>query len=229
MAKDTYYFSHDYNARTDKKIKKLIAKYGFLGYGIFWAIIEDLYNNANALPTDYDSIAFDLRSDLETITSIINDFELFVIEGAIFFSTSVQRRLDERNDKSVKAKESAFARWNKSERNANALPSLCDGNAIKEIKGKEKKKKNVLLEKEPKINIRQEDFYNSLIPYVPDYTPKLLRSFYDYWSEPNKSQTKMRWELQKTFELTRRLNTFKKNDNNLNKPNTSPSQSGMVY
>ena len=64
---------------------------------------------------------------------------------------------------------------------------------------------------------------------MPDYTPKLLRSFYDYWSEPNKSQTKMRWELQKTFELTRRLNTFKKNDNNLNKPNTSPSQSGMVY
>ena len=39
--KNTFYFSHDYNARNDIKIKKLIAKHGYLGYGIFWAIIED--------------------------------------------------------------------------------------------------------------------------------------------------------------------------------------------
>ena len=44
MAKETFYFSHDYNARNDIKIKKLILKHGFCGYGIFWAIIEDLYN-----------------------------------------------------------------------------------------------------------------------------------------------------------------------------------------
>ena len=77
--KETFYFSHDYNARNDIKIKKLIAKHNYLGYGLFWAIIEDLYNNANALPLDYDCIAFDLRADVETVKSIINDFDF--LEG----------------------------------------------------------------------------------------------------------------------------------------------------
>ena len=43
--KDTFYFPHDYNSRTDEKIKLLIRKHGIEGYGIFWAIVEDLYNN----------------------------------------------------------------------------------------------------------------------------------------------------------------------------------------
>jgi len=45
MPKDTYYFSHDYNCRNDEKIKRLLRKHGMCGYGIFWSIVEDLYNN----------------------------------------------------------------------------------------------------------------------------------------------------------------------------------------
>ena len=78
MSKDTFYFSHDYNARSDDKIKNLIRKHGVAGYGIFWCIIEDLYNNANALRLDYEGIAYDLRADCETIKSIINNFDLFL-------------------------------------------------------------------------------------------------------------------------------------------------------
>jgi uncharacterized protein YdaU (DUF1376 family) len=134
--KDTYYFSHDYNARNDSKIKKLLSKHGFTGYGLFWAIIEDLYNNANALPTDYDSIAFDLRTDKKTIQDIITGFDLFVIDGDIFGSHSIEKRLEERNEKSAMARKSALKRWNK---DANALPTQSDSNAIKESKRKEKK------------------------------------------------------------------------------------------
>ena len=139
MAKDTYYFSHDYNARNDSKIKRLLSNHGYLGYGLFWAIVEDLYNNANALPTDYESIAFDLRTTTELVISIINDFDLFCIETSEFGSASIERRLNERNEKSVKARESAFKRWNKVKENANALPTQSDSNAIKESKGKETK------------------------------------------------------------------------------------------
>jgi Domain of unknown function (DUF4373) len=145
MAKDTYYFSHDYNTRNDSKIKKLLSRHGFLGYGLFWAIIEDLYNNANALPTDYDSIAFDLRTDKETIKSIVNDFELFVFDGDKFGSLSVQRRLDERNQKSIKARESALNRWKPKERDANAFQSQSKGNARKEKKVKQIKEKFIVL------------------------------------------------------------------------------------
>jgi uncharacterized protein YdaU (DUF1376 family) len=145
--KDTYYFSHDYNTRTDAKIKRLLSKHGMLGYGVFWSIIEDLYNNANALPTDYESIAFDLRTNEMIVKSIVNDFDLFIIDGELFGSISVQRRLDERNEKSTKARESANKRWNKTEKDANALQTQCEPNAIKESKLKEiKEKKETIFE-----------------------------------------------------------------------------------
>lgn len=135
MSKDTFYFSHDYNARSDEKIKNLIKKQGMLGYGIFWAIVEDLYNNANALRTDYEGIAYDLRTEKEIIKSVINDFGLFSIKNGFFGSASISRRIDARNEKSAKARESAFRRWGKNanapKKNANA-PKI---DAIKERKG----------------------------------------------------------------------------------------------
>ncbi len=150
MSKEnTFYFSHDYNTRSDMKIQRLITKKGYLGYGLFWALIENLYNNANALPLEYDVIAFDLRTDEDTIKCLINDFDLFIIKDGYFGSNSVQRRLDERNLKSEKARESALNRWKKPKEDASALPTQSDSNAIKESKGKEKKE-NFLLKKETK-------------------------------------------------------------------------------
>ena len=136
---ETFYFSHDYNSRTDEKIKRLIRKHGMLGYGLFWAIVEDLYNNANVLRTDYDGIAYELHIDTETIRSIINDFNLFEIKDNEFGSLSVQSRLDKRVEKSDKARKSANKRWSN---NANAMRTQCDSNAIKERKGKENKGKD---------------------------------------------------------------------------------------
>jgi len=141
--KDTFYFSHDYNTRTDEKIKLLVRKHGMAGYGIYWAIVEDLYNNANALRTDCDGIAYELRTQSEIIKSILNDFELFVFDGDFFGSLSVQRRLDDRKLKSKKASDSAQKRWG----NANAMRTQCDGNAKKERKGKEIKESKVNKEK----------------------------------------------------------------------------------
>jgi len=139
MSKDTFYLSHDYNARNDIKIKKLITKHGYLGYGLFWAIIEELYNNANALPTDYECIAFDLRTTSDIIESIVKDFDLFVIDKESFGSISVERRLEEWNKKSIKARKSALKRWGKEKKDANALQTQSDSNAIKESKVKENK------------------------------------------------------------------------------------------
>ena len=135
--KETFYFSHDYNARNDIKVKKLLSKHGLLGYGIFWALIEELYNNDNALPTDYDTIAFDLRTDNKVLVSIINDFDLFIINDETFGSLSVQERLDKRNLLSMKARSSANKRW----KNANALQSTYEPITIKESKVKSSKVK----------------------------------------------------------------------------------------
>lgn len=138
--KETYYFSHDYNVRTDEKIKGLIRKHGMEGYGVYWSIIEDLYNNANALRTDYEGIAYDLRVHINIVESVIKDFELFQINEDYFGSISISKRLDKRLEKSEKARESAKKRW---EKDANAMRPHSDSNAIKERKGKERKEYNI--------------------------------------------------------------------------------------
>lgn len=45
MAKESFYFQHDYNARNDDKVLELRARYGAEGYGIFWMIIETMAEN----------------------------------------------------------------------------------------------------------------------------------------------------------------------------------------
>ncbi len=87
------------------------------------------------MPLDYDCIACDLRASSDMIQSIINDFDLFQVEGGTFGSLSVQRRLDKRNEKSLKARQSAMKRWGD---DAKALHGKCEGNAIKERKVKER-------------------------------------------------------------------------------------------
>jgi uncharacterized protein YdaU (DUF1376 family) len=148
---DTFYFSHDYNTRSDEKIKKLIYEHGFEGYGLYWAIIEELYQNANAMRFECERIAYELRTDKERIASIINDFDLFVVDGEFFHSTSIEKRLKMRIEKSRKASESAKARWS----NANAKRTHSERNAIKESKGKENKG-NVF--KEPTVKEIQSEF-----------------------------------------------------------------------
>lgn len=163
------YFSHEYTTRSDQKIKKLIQVHGMLGYGVWWAIIEDLYINANALRSDCECIAHDLHVNSEIVQSIINDFGLFEKDGDTFYSLSVKDRLLLRNSKSLKASESASYRW----RNANALRSESDANANKEKKRKVNKikvnnKELVLLGNEFNL-LFSENFINSTWQKWKDY------------------------------------------------------------
>lgn len=61
---------------------------------------------------------------------------------------------------------------------------------------------------------RKEDFKLSLEPYLQKYSRDMLNDFYAYWTEPNQSKTKMRFELEKTWGLGNRLATWARRDNN---------------
>ena len=198
--KETFYFPHDYNAMQDEKIKMLIRKHGMEGYGIFWAIVEMLYNNANALRTDYEGIAFDVRTNCEKIESIVNDFDLFIVDGDTFGSMSIERRLNERKEKSRKAKESASYRWN----NANALRTECDGNAIKEKKVKEKKEKKEIKEEDiiisDEIKIKNEAFekFNNWLDTETTFIRKIKKQITE----------EQFMKLKKTYNSTQIMNTI---------------------
>ena len=54
------------------------------------------------------------------------------------------------------------------------------------------------------------------------YLPTMLEDFISYWTEKNKSKTKMRFELQKTWDTKRRLANWNNNNKKFsNKTETS--------
>lgn len=82
------------------------------------------------------------------------------------------------------------------------------------LKDKEKTNVNVSKKESEKVaaeaatSARKEKFYASLVPFVDKYGKDMIRDFFDYWSEMNRSKSKMRFEQQSTWELALRLKTW---------------------
>ena len=72
--------------------------------------------------------------------------------------------------------------------------------------------------KKNNIDDRKLKFASTLKPFLDFYGKDLINQFYAYWTEPNKSNTKMKWELEKTWDIKRRLDRWSQNDKNF-KPN----------
>lgn len=71
------------------------------------------------------------------------------------------------------------------------------------------------------IEERKENFANSLKPYLSIYGPDMLNDFYGYWTEHGEKDKKFRAEKQTSFNIERRLETWKRNDVKFNyKPKT---------
>ena len=66
-------------------------------------------------------------------------------------------------------------------------------------------------EKVTDINMRKHKFASSLQPYLEKYGKDLLNEFYLYWTETTLNNKKLKFELEKTFSLDRRLSNWSKN------------------
>ncbi|MCD7923657.1 MAG: DUF4373 domain-containing protein [Bacteroides sp.] len=73
---------------------------------------------------------------------------------------------------------------------------------------------------------RRDVFYQSLIPYVERYGKDMIRAFFDYWSELNKSETKMKFETNQTWEVAKRLATWNNREKFNGKSSNSISTTG---
>lgn len=71
---------------------------------------------------------------------------------------------------------------------------------------------------------RKQKFADTLKPFIEKYGREMLLEFYNYWTEPNQKMTKLKFELQKTWGLERRLATWKKNESKFN--NDGKSKAG---
>ena len=71
-------------------------RHGMQGVGIYWCIVEMLYEESGYLPLEYERITFELRDEKNVIRSVIEEFDLFKIEGEMFYSEAVLERLKKR-------------------------------------------------------------------------------------------------------------------------------------
>ncbi|MCM1168818.1 MAG: DUF4373 domain-containing protein [Bacteroides sp.] len=116
--KDTFYFKHDCNARTDPKLQEVLIDLGAEGLGIYWCIIEQLYEQGGRLPLrSCKCIAFALHVQCNAVEQLIGNYGLFQNNGEFFWSDSVLKRMNERDKSSEKRKSAALARWGKKTEN----------------------------------------------------------------------------------------------------------------
>ena len=65
---------------------------------------------------------------------------------------------------------------------------------------------------------RKDIFIEQVAPYTETYGASMVGDFIAYWTEPNRSQTKMRYELERTWDVERRLSTWEKKEVQFGKP-----------
>ena len=75
-------------------------------------------------------------------------------------------------------------------------------------KGEQPKTAITVAEKQVNMEQRKKDFGLTLQPYVEQYGRQMLSDFFRYWTEPNKSGTKMKFELERTWSVSGRLATW---------------------
>ena len=114
-----FYFSHDANARNDEAILKLRVKYGWEGYGVYWAIIEKLREATNyKLEFNIKNISFDLHYSEEKLQELFNDcfeWKLLRQKKESFLSERLLRDMERMNERveilSKSGKIGAEKRW----------------------------------------------------------------------------------------------------------------------
>lgn len=85
------------------------------------------------------------------------------------------------------------------------------------VKGKVKDIKN-------NIEERKLSFSSTLKPFLEKYGKETLNDFYKYWTEPNKSGTKFKMEMEKTWSLELRLGTWASNEGKFGKKEENKQQ-----
>jgi hypothetical protein len=98
---------------------------------------------------------------------------------------------------------------------------------LESVKTKKQKKteEEIAIDKakvEQIINEKKLKFYNDCKPFLAKYPKEMLRKFYNYWTEMNKAGSRLRFELQQTFEIGKRLATWANKDKEFIKASTEP-------
>jgi hypothetical protein len=112
MAKESFWFKHDLNARNDPKMMRLLKIHKCEGIGVYWCLIEMMYEQGGYLKINEKDVYTDsLKTKEKLIDFLISESGLFKKDDTKFWSESLLIRMGKRNDIKEKARNSAKVRW----------------------------------------------------------------------------------------------------------------------
>lgn len=194
----------------ERKRKAEISEIRRKAVGCRWSKRANFVNTKNDFvntKTGFVNTKSDFVDTKDQKTDFVNTKQDFVDTKKSFVNTKTKQKSS-----------SSRARTSNNKNSNNNILSI--NNIDSKVEKKDRERKDEKSASKPSrtpaelLEARKEDFYNSLVPYVTKYGKEMIRSFFDYWSESNRSKTKMRFELERTWETSRRLVTWASRDKN---------------
>lgn len=164
----------------------------------------------------YDDACLDFGHD--NIKSL-HDARIIGDDEGYIFIKFLDRQLDEceqtSKKNSLKGLKSAQVRAARRNNGSTVVQPQLTGvqpNSTEEKRREEKREERGDKSPSRTIEERKQEFYNTLIPETFNYSKKMMRAFYEYWTEHSPKGKKMRFEKQPVFDVKKRLVTWAKRE-----------------
>lgn len=119
MPLENLYFRHEQNARNNPKLLKLKMKLGMEGIGIYWCLIEVLYElNGYLKEEDLETFCFNEHVDFDKVKLVLKLANFKVDKENGYYSNGVLERIKKREEFCKEQKKKAQKRWSKEKKQA---------------------------------------------------------------------------------------------------------------
>ena len=112
MPLENLYFRHDFNARNNPKLIKLKMKLGMEGIGIYWCLLECLYElNGYLKEDDLETFCFNEHIEIDKVKNVLKIANFKFDKEKGYYSNGILERINKREEYCLKQKEKANKRW----------------------------------------------------------------------------------------------------------------------
>jgi hypothetical protein len=193
------YFLHDSNSFEDEKVSMLFMEYGYEGLGLFYTILEKLAKQEKPINTKVLKMQLNVGKKLEKCWNFMESIDIISSNNGETFNKQLLNFSEKYKIKKEKNLE-RISQWRENQtdsENVTHYKSVRNTPKVNESKVNESKVNN------KELFISNIEEYKILLGDCYD-------EFLEYWCEPDKNG-KLRYELEKFFDVKRRVNTWIKN------------------
>lgn len=203
-----------------------------------------LYWNKNCFLEKFEGVE---EVSQKHFSKLENSKIIEVKDGFIHINFLDEQYLGIQDDK-IKKKHAADERWNK-KRMQDDAHALQPQEIVMQNDAEKKRTEKIREEEREQIRIDKQNHKNDFVvavapkqkniqnrklefgvrcsAFVTEYGKEIVRAFFNHWSESNPNGKKLRFEMEKTFEIKNRLDKWMVNDKKFNTGGGAPKTSNL--